>query len=716
MANTKITSNVISDDINLGGNPTTTTQSAGNNTTRIATTAFVKAAIDATIDSAPGALDTLNELAAAIGDDANFSTTVTNSIATKAPLDSPVFSSTYTSGQDEALAEFRRDGGAVAAKIIYADATTDMEFGTTTSHSLSLITADTRRLTINSSGNATFTGTITANGGSLSELLIRSTGKLRIGTDQTWASNVSGQIRLAYDGDERSITGSYDDGMVIRTNSYQLKLATDGVLHIPANVQSAGAVIVGGTAVDQAGTISLQTDGDIRGVLTSGAGGDTIISAISGVSNGYQITVDSSNNQTYKWHNGGAASMTLNSSGRLGVGMTPGSYGMLQVALSTNDSYSAGSFLDFPTVTLQHTAGDGYYGGIRLTNTSGNYEWFMGTTQVASNQADFVWQGYNRTAGAYQEMMRLTDDSKLGIGTTDPSAPIHIQTNTAETDDGVTGLMLTALSTGTTIAGFGPRLQFQAERNNGVNQNVGLLSFLASTNSGTNISSDFVVHCGTAGVNNERFRVRHDGGEVTIKAPATNAYYPYLHLRNYSSGAYSGRINFWTKNAGVEWVAASIFTTGGSGYQSGSLSGGMRLYVRGQFGDSAAINAIDINGNTGVASGDFNDTSDVALKKDVVSLDGGESLKAIKALNPVSFKWKLDDRESSGFIAQEVEKHLPNDVVGEDWKAEDAEKDEEGSKGKAINTAGILAHAVKVIQDQQVIIDDLKTRIEALEG
>ena len=41
---------------------------------------------DNIVDSAPGALDTLNELAAAIGDDANFSTTVTNSIATKMPL------------------------------------------------------------------------------------------------------------------------------------------------------------------------------------------------------------------------------------------------------------------------------------------------------------------------------------------------------------------------------------------------------------------------------------------------------------------------------------------------------------------------------------------------------------------------------------------------------------------------------------------------------
>ena len=45
MALTKVTTHVIADDIALGGNPTTTTQSAGNNTTRIATTAFVTGAV-----------------------------------------------------------------------------------------------------------------------------------------------------------------------------------------------------------------------------------------------------------------------------------------------------------------------------------------------------------------------------------------------------------------------------------------------------------------------------------------------------------------------------------------------------------------------------------------------------------------------------------------------------------------------------------------------
>jgi hypothetical protein len=70
----------------LTGTPTTPTATSGTNTTQIASTAFVKTAVDNVIASAPGALDTLNELAAALGNDASFATTVTNSLATKASL------------------------------------------------------------------------------------------------------------------------------------------------------------------------------------------------------------------------------------------------------------------------------------------------------------------------------------------------------------------------------------------------------------------------------------------------------------------------------------------------------------------------------------------------------------------------------------------------------------------------------------------------------
>ena len=85
MANTKITSNVISDDLALSGNPTTTTQSAGNNTTRLATTAFVSTAVAGIVDSAPDALNTLNELAAALGDSANFASETATLIGAKLP-------------------------------------------------------------------------------------------------------------------------------------------------------------------------------------------------------------------------------------------------------------------------------------------------------------------------------------------------------------------------------------------------------------------------------------------------------------------------------------------------------------------------------------------------------------------------------------------------------------------------------------------------------
>ena len=72
-------------DIALGGNPTAATQSVSNNTTRIATTAYVDAQVATVVDSAPTALNTLNELAAALGDDENYATTTTTSIGTKLP-------------------------------------------------------------------------------------------------------------------------------------------------------------------------------------------------------------------------------------------------------------------------------------------------------------------------------------------------------------------------------------------------------------------------------------------------------------------------------------------------------------------------------------------------------------------------------------------------------------------------------------------------------
>ena len=80
----------------LTGTPIAPTAAPGTNNTQIATTAYADAAVAAIVDSAPGALNTLNELAAAINDDASYAATITTALGLKAPLADPTFTGTVT--------------------------------------------------------------------------------------------------------------------------------------------------------------------------------------------------------------------------------------------------------------------------------------------------------------------------------------------------------------------------------------------------------------------------------------------------------------------------------------------------------------------------------------------------------------------------------------------------------------------------------------------
>ena len=107
----------------LANGVTATTQSASDNSTKIATTAYTDTAVSNLVDSSPGALNTLNELAAAINDDASFSTTVTNSIATKMPLAGGEFTGDVTCENITPDADSSRSLGTNAVRFanIYGD-------------------------------------------------------------------------------------------------------------------------------------------------------------------------------------------------------------------------------------------------------------------------------------------------------------------------------------------------------------------------------------------------------------------------------------------------------------------------------------------------------------------------------------------------------------------------------------------------------------------
>jgi len=98
----------------LTGVPTAPTAAAATNTTQIATTAYVRGEVAALVNSATSTLDTLGEIATALGNDANLSSTLTTAIALKAPLASPTFTGTVTAPAITATALITASASGVA--------------------------------------------------------------------------------------------------------------------------------------------------------------------------------------------------------------------------------------------------------------------------------------------------------------------------------------------------------------------------------------------------------------------------------------------------------------------------------------------------------------------------------------------------------------------------------------------------------------------------
>ena len=137
--------------------------------------------------------------------------------------------------------------------------------------------------------------------------------------------------------------------------------------------------------------------------------------------------------------------------------------------------------------------------------------------------------------------------------------------------------------------------------------------------------------------------------------------------------------------------------------------------------DGGHANFIHVN-SSNVVSGDFNDTSDEKLKKNIVSIADG-AIADIKKLRPVTFDW-IDDMNRdnvSGFIAQEMKTVLPNIIDGEEYDPTplDADKGIKGGikgNGYSVNTNGLVAHLTKALQEAITEIETLKTKVAALES
>ena len=123
--------------------------------------------------------------------------------------------------------------------------------------------------------------------------------------------------------------------------------------------------------------------------------------------------------------------------------------------------------------------------------------------------------------------------------------------------------------------------------------------------------------------------------------------------------------------------------------------------------DDSVLGSITQNGASNIS---YATSSDYRLKENIIPLTG--ALETVAKLNPVNWTWKTDGSDGQGFIAHELQAVIPDAVTGE----KDAVDAEGNPQYQGVDTSFLVATLTAAIKEQQAIINELKTRIEALEN
>ena len=257
----------------------------------------------------------------------------------------------YAGSGDVKLLAFQRNGGAVAGAITYADASTGMEIGTTTSHTLALTTGDTQRLRIGNGGDISFyedTGTtakfewdsseesLTIGGGSTTQQTLRVTGAhasaLSTGFDNqvvkvvnTSASKLAGIDFVAANTNGDAGTIARIGGFNTSSASYlgEITLSTrDGTGMVErVRIDDSGNVGIGTTSpvTFGAGTAGLTVNGSTSHITWQNSGTNVAFAYNNG--NDFIIGSEQAGSNTI-FTSAGSQRMRIDSSGNVGIGTT----------------------------------------------------------------------------------------------------------------------------------------------------------------------------------------------------------------------------------------------------------------------------------------------------------------------------------------------------------------------------------------------------------
>jgi len=521
--------------------------------------------------------------------------------------------------------------------------------GTGNSTNLHLITSNTVRATIDSSGNVGI-GTSSPN----APLTFASSTGRKIGFYQaTQGYSIGVEASNFKFVTDSSAVFTWANGSTYSTATEYMRLDSSGNLGLgtsspQAKVHSTGAILSSGALV------ALSASNIFIDQATSAISRIGLVGANTSTYGTLKISQYSSDGSL------GRDAITLDSSGNLGLGVTPSAwdstYKVLQIS-SRSSFYGASGETNINN--------NGYYnGGWKYVTTGG-----AGIYSLDANSHKFYVapSGTAGTAISFTQAMTLDASGRLGVGITSPSYKLNTQVAPAtaaydgiDLTDGsytVVGLYKTGATYSYGMVGAGQSWIYS---------NRGDLNIMSDTNGG---AIKFATGGGT-----ERARIDSSGN---LLVGTTSANPTVVGARVIAS-------------ATIPVISVAISATSNNYLLYNTTAGAYRFFVS----DAGQINATSIT---------ISAISDQRLKENVRDIDTG--LNSIMALKPRRFDWKegkgQDKKNVAGFIAQEFEDVFPEcvstSIAGED-----------GIEYKNINHETLIPTLVKAIQELKTEFDAYK--------